>query len=396
MYERRFKMNVSKLKLIYFHSTEIIKDDIVWGLLELGADVIIADYKVKLQVYDEIEIENITALLKNADGVVTQNFSAAAAEACYRKKIPYISWVYDSPQRALYMKEAKYDTNFIFTFDKVQIQRLYKIGIRNIFYCPLASNLTKTSTIHISEEDECAFGGDISFVGQLYNRKYHKQLFEQMPETIRTRYLELLNKHTFNWNGKSIFPAFDQTMVQYFDSIMGRSELEYYEIETQFLTEGLFYMPYLSNRERVGVLEKLSEHYSVELYTNDFEDSLELMHLHVHPPVKETEMYKIFYSSRINLNITMRGIESGVPQRVFDILSVGGFVLSNYQPELEELFRVGKELEVFHSLDELQDKTDYYLKHENERIRIAVAGYQRVKQDYTYPKLLEYILGKVF
>lgn len=389
-------MDISKLKLIYFHSTEIMKDDILWGLLELGIDVINPDYKVKLQVYDEIEIEKITALLPDTDGVITQNFSAAVAKACHQKKIPYISWVYDSPQRALYMKEANYDTNFIFIFDKIQIRRLQEIGIKNLFYCPLASNLTKTSAIRISEEEERNFGCEVSFVGQLYNRTYHKQIFEQMPEIIHNKYLNLCKQHAYTWDGNSIFPAFDQTMVQFFDSIMKKRELEYYDIDRQFLTEVLFYMPYLSSRERVGVLERLSAICQVELYTNDYDDSLGLNRVHIHPPVKETEMYKIFYSSRINLNITMRGIESGVPQRVFDIMSVGGFVLSNYQPELDELFQVGKELEVFHSLEELQDKADYYLEHENERIRIAVAGYQRVKQDYSYPKLLRNILETVY
>ena len=393
---KRNNMNISNLKLIYFHSTEIKKDDIIWGLIELGIDVINPEYNVKLHIYDEIEIENIISFLTDADGVITQNFSAAVAEACHRKQIPYISWVYDSPQRALYMKEAKYDSNYIFVFDRMQIRRLEAIGVKNLFYCPLASNITKTSAICITDEDEKLYGCEVAFVGQLYNKPYHRSMFIEMSNTNRNFYQNALKRYTFSWDGKSIFPVFNTNLFQYFEKLMSKSDLEYYEIDRQYLSELLFFMPYLSSQERAGVLKQLSENYFVELYTNDYDDSLGLNRVNIHPPVKETEMYKIFYSSRINLNITMRGIESGVPQRVFDIMSVGGFVLSNYQPEIEEMFQVGKELEVFHSLEELQDKTDYYLRHENERIRIAVAGYQRVKQDYSYPKLLHYILGKVY
>ena len=389
-------MDISKLKLVYFHSTEISKDDIIWGLLELGIDVINPSIKISLQVYEETEVDSIILYLENIDGVITQNFSAAAAEACYRKRIPYISWIYDSPQRALYMKEAKYDTNFIFCFDKEQIRRLQGIGNKNLYYCPLAANLTKSSAIQISKEDVSVFGCSISFIGQLYNRPYHNSILEGMPELERMNYLETIKKNIFLWNGGSIFPVFNNELFQYFNGIMNKDELEYYEIDRQYLLEILYYVTYLSNQERVGVLETLAAHCPVDLYTNDYDDSIDFTQVHIHPPVGEEEMYKIFYSSRINLNITMRGIESGVPQRVFDTMSVGGFVLSNYQPEIGELFRVGKELEVFHSLEELQDKANYYLKHETERLRIAIAGYQRVKQDYSYPKLLGYILSKVY
>lgn len=66
-----------------------------------------------------------------------------------------------------------------------------------------------------------------------------------------------------------------------------------------------------------------------------------------------TVMNKIFYLSKINLNITLPSIESGIPQRVLDIMGSGGFVLTNYQPEIEEVFEIGKDIEVFHTLEEL-------------------------------------------
>ena len=42
------------------------------------------------------------------------------------------------------------------------------------------------------------------------------------------------------------------------------------------------------------------------------------------------QMTKVFKASSINLNITLKISQSGIPLRVMDILGAGGFLLSNY------------------------------------------------------------------
>ena len=78
-------------------------------------------------------------------------------------------------------------------------------------------------------------------------------------------------------------------------------------------------------------------------------------------------------------------------------MAVGGFCLTNYQPELEEYFEIGKDLEVYHNLEELEEKVEYYLSHEEERLRIAINGYKKVREKHSYEKrvtpVLEDVLG---
>jgi spore maturation protein CgeB len=107
-------------------------------------------------------------------------------------------------------------------------------------------------------------------------------------------------------------------------------------------------------------------------------------------------MPKAFYLSKINLNITSRSIESGVPQRVWDILSVGGFCLTNYQPELEDYFEIGKDLDVYHNLEELDEKIAYYLKHDEERVRIAINGYKKMRKYHTTTERLKKALAYIY
>ena len=65
-------------------------------------------------------------------------------------------------------------------------------------------------------------------------------------------------------------------------------------------------------------------------------------------------------------------------QRVFDVMAAGGFLLSNYQEELEELFVSGEDIVLYHNLEELLEKVEYYLTHEEERKRIAKNGQKKV------------------
>lgn len=65
-------------------------------------------------------------------------------------------------------------------------------------------------------------------------------------------------------------------------------------------------------------------------------------------------------------------------------MGVGGFMLTNYQPEVEELFTIGTDIEVYKSLDELDDKVKYYLEHEDKRVKISLNGYRTVSEKYNY------------
>ena len=115
--------------------------------------------------------------------------------------------------------------------------------------------------------------------------------------------------------------------------------------------------------------------------------------MNVHPAVDYySTLGKIYYFSKINLAFTLPTIETGVPLRIFDIMAFGGFVISNYQAELSDLFEIGKEIVVYHDAEELFELTDYYLSHEKERLQIAVNGYKRVNRDHSIPARLKKML----
>ena len=71
--------------------------------------------------------------------------------------------------------------------------------------------------------------------------------------------------------------------------------------------------------------------------------------------------------------------------------------MSSYCAETAELYEEDKEIVMFRDPEELLYKTDYYLKHDEERRKIAQAGYARVMRSYTYEvrmrMLMEWLEG---
>lgn len=75
--------------------------------------------------------------------------------------------------------------------------------------------------------------------------------------------------------------------------------------------------------------------------------------------------------------------------RDFDGPISGTFYLTHRNPDLEELYEEGKEIELYSSIDECVKKINYYLQHSEEREAIAKAGRNRALKDHTWEKRFE-------
>ncbi|MEK7075481.1 MAG: glycosyltransferase, partial [Patescibacteria group bacterium] len=72
--------------------------------------------------------------------------------------------------------------------------------------------------------------------------------------------------------------------------------------------------------------------------------------------------------------------------RNFEVPACGGFLLTEPAEDLYNFYEYEKEIVIFNSLPELIKKTVYYLNHEEERKRIAQAGYERTLMEHTWGK----------
>jgi len=102
-------------------------------------------------------------------------------------------------------------------------------------------------------------------------------------------------------------------------------------------------------------------------------------------------------ASKINIALLsekVEGASSGdlITSRTFHIPGSGGFMLHQRTDEVLEQFREGAEMACFASPEELKEKVDYYLKHENEREAIRQKGYERALREYSLDKRAAFVL----
>ena len=138
-------------------------------------------------------------------------------------------------------------------------------------------------------------------------------------------------------------------------------------------------------QERVTLLKRALEYFNVKIFTASQSDELPEQAF-AGTVSYDREMPQVFHASKINLNITLRSITSGIPLRVLDILGAGGFLLTNYQPEIAEYFVDGEDLVMFESEADMLNKIAYYLEHDKEREQIAYNGWKKVQNEFDYKK----------
>lgn len=115
-----------------------------------------------------------------------------------------------------------------------------------------------------------------------------------------------------------------------------------------------------------------------------------------HPGFPEKNLFedaaKKFSMSKVVFNIS---IKDDLNMRVFETLSTGSFLLTNWIPTLNDLFEDGKHLVTYKTLDEMVEKAKYYLEHDEEREKIAKAGYDEFISKHTYKHRVEKVLDIV-
>lgn len=93
-------------------------------------------------------------------------------------------------------------------------------------------------------------------------------------------------------------------------------------------------------------------------------------------------------TARINIAVhwgkAPNGWEDLVSTRTFEIPACGGFMLHIDNDEVREYFDVGSEIDVFSDVEELADKCQFYLEHDEIRRRMATKAHERCVPAYSY------------
>ena len=391
------------MKILFYRYGSICEEDILKCFAESGHDCKTIEYEItdkSLTGSDTFAL--VDSELKNTlyDCVFTINFFPAISDLCNVYKIRYICWIVDSPVLELFHVAIKNPVNRVFVFDRAQYEEIHSFNPECIFHFPLAVDTkSKQEVIKKAQEDGSAakYRCDVSFVGSLYTEKDPMALIGDIPGYSKG-FIEGLSEAQMRVYG--FWFAQDQLSDRVIDEFTQNAG-NYYHMKAENLLNdriviGQYYLGnHITALERQRLLETISENHPIDVYTRSNTDHLPKANIKGGCETL-TEMPVIFHESRININPTSKAIRSGIPLRVFDIFACEGFLLSNYQPELCELFTPGEDFVFYDSIDQVPELIDYYLEHEDERIRIAHNAYIKVRDDYSYMLRLNALLLAAF
>jgi spore maturation protein CgeB len=309
------------------------------------------------------------------DGVLTDFFRAI--------EMPVVSWFVDSPSLIL----KAFDKNVspyvsILLWDRSYTQEIRAMGFEHVEYLPLGTDE------HAFRCDDRLLTPDrellceVGFVGN------------SMEVPVRERLSRV---------GKSLHPLVEQmarrslSSKQPFDAkVAGLSKSD-----REHVTR-------LDPKERIdleaAVLWKATQLYRLSCIRQvaafdlrvhgdpGWKRLLENPRAHFPPLDYYSELPSFYRACAVNLNATNLQMGEAVNQRVFDVPVSGGFLLTDYQESLCELFEIGKEVVVFEAPEEVQDLVSYYLRKPELREDVARRARKSILDRHTYRHRLDQVL----
>lgn len=320
--------------------------------------------------------------------VFTVGFVPEVSSLCQKKLLPCLSWIVDwEIEGMLLSPELKNPCNYIFCFERaLQEQLAHFVGGR-AFHLPfgvdasrwagLCSEQTAADTVPVAcvweESDQTYEAADVMDIAGMkqYTKGYLEALLGAQEKLCGCFLLA-------DCLGPELISDMRENMTQVIWPDGGDGTDARYAV--QILANMATY------RERVHLLRTAASEASVYVYgirnSEKWEDIENCQYQKLSD--REEDRADVYRNSCINLCLTHRGIRTGFTNQILEVMAVGGFVLTNFQPELTECFNIGEHLEVFSNEEELAEKIRYYLAHEEERRQIACNGRQLADEIHTY------------
>lgn len=392
------------MRILYYDWDEFNGEDCRDAMRRLGYHVeIFKSYPNKYDVTEEIE-KGLNEAFDRAAGkgepfdlVFSFDFFPNVSAICAQRGMRYVSWVFDCPHYSIDSTYIKKETNHVFLFDRILCENMRKKGISTVDHMPLAVNVKRLSRLcdelDAQTDGKIIYEHDVCFLGSMYDNEYN--FYDQvkyLPPELKT-YVDAVIQAQERVFGIDLFTdekVFNENHIQRlrqyieFEST-GKYDIDYDKVILDILRKKV------TVNERRHILTEMGRRFDTVLYTSKLNTPIEGVNNLGYASYMD-KMPRVFRRSKINLNITLRSILSGVPLRVMDILGAGGFLLTTYTDEIAECFEDGVDLAIARTPEEMYAKAQYYLEHEDERKEIALNGQKKVFENFAYTKLLPEVL----
>ena len=293
-------------------------------------------------------------------------------------RMPYVTWFIDDP-RTIIMDRTSYASSHTIavTWEKSYVQYLSDVGFPVVRHLPLAVDAT---VFNAETPDAWDFGP--AFVGNSMIEFAEQEWawLDRRPElaaAIREALdAQRVTRHTF---AKGLRAVLDPDLLGRLD------EDERRHAELLLFVEG-------TRRVRHDLFRVL-EPEGVQIHGDE---GWQRAFPNAQGPVNYTHALPGFYRAcAINLNTTSIQMASAVNQRVFDCPAAGGFLLTDHQAGLANLFDVEHEVACYGSPEKALEMLRWFRTRPAARRDIATRARTRVLGEHTYRHRLETIADLV-
>jgi len=332
--------------------------------------------------------------------VFAVNYTNGLSEFCSERGVPLLCWEVDPAADRLAPCRSSAEGIHIFTYRKANVQEYLLSGFTHVEHLPVATDPEKRCPPALSSFDLQKYGAPLSFVGSSmveqanlfrdiflsYYADYRGHL-EGAQEEGKTLLDELLAHQRLDYSNYLLPDLLHQYSPEFLDYLLSLPEAH-----DPFMLIGEI----AASEKRVRYLSRMGC-MGLRVWGDSGWRVLESEGIrYMGTAGHHYEINKIYAGSLINIDINRLYQDDIVTMRIFDIMSCGGFLLAEYGPGLEELFEVGEEVEVYHTLDELAEKASYYLEHRDRAREIALKGREAVLRRHTMKMRVEHMIGKAF
>lgn len=395
------------MKILIYHWNSYNQKDVEEAFIQAGNTITLLDRKSEHIEEDAEYTYIVSEILKQQepDILFSVNFFPVLAQACHETDTPYVCWNCDSPLLAMYNHTIFYNTNFIFTFDRSNYEEFKNLGVNHIYHLPLAANTGHfKSILKYNNTDTSLFKYDISFIGSMYSNNSFDGIASGLPDYLCGYFDGALCAQLHVSGGNILEKLLTPGICRQLEEITDyhKSPDSFADIHTLFSTTVLGFKAAAMQRELC--LNSLAAYLHKNLFNNrqclapfylsDTDILLPFIKCHGRADYN-TEMPVIFSQSKINLNMTIPNIKTGIPLRIWDILSCGGFLLTDFRIELMDFFIPDEDIVIFEDVYELQDKAGFYLSHDTIRNKIAQNAYNKISKGHSCQNRIGIILKTI-
>lgn len=206
---------------------------------------------------------------------------------------------------------------------------------------------------------------DFTFIGSIVKKGgYHEQRERMLQALVENTEMQI-------WSGAKL-PSIGQRWQWWLKGLI------YDSIETPRRWPGL-----AKGLERLPKVKQYAQMTSRPSLDRDFVAAA--IAERTHPPLFGLAMYRQLAASRVTFNHHIDvATDFASNMRLFEATGVGTCLLTEWQPNLPELFAPDTEVVTYRCVEEAIEKVRYLLDRESERQQIARAGQQRTLNAHTF------------